>query len=82
MKKLEAEKIENLQKLTEQARSEIATLWNKCFFSADQRQEFTPGLDEHYTETLLEIHEEELAKMHASLLFLCFIFYRHCILRL
>jgi len=64
---LEAEKLENLQKLTEQARSEIATFWDKCFYSAEQRQHFTPAADENYTENLLEIHEEELARLHVSL---------------
>lgn len=66
LEKLEADKLASLQRLTERARSEIAVLWNKCFYSADQRNEFTAATDENYTETLLEIHEEELVKMHVS----------------
>nr|CAB3265130.1 protein regulator of cytokinesis 1 [Phallusia mammillata] len=65
LEKLEAAKLASLQRLTERARSEIAILWDKCFYSAEQRTEFTAATDENYTELLLEMHEEELVKMHA-----------------
>uniref|UniRef100_H2YML3 Protein regulator of cytokinesis 1 n=1 Tax=Ciona savignyi TaxID=51511 RepID=H2YML3_CIOSA len=64
-KKLEAEKLVQLKHLTEKSRSEIAVLWDKCFYSAEQRQRFTQAADENYTVELLDQHEEELVKMHA-----------------
>lgn len=62
---LEELKLASLQKLTERCRSEITALWDKCFYSRDQRHEFSPAYDENYTEELLNEHEEELARMHA-----------------
>ena len=32
----------NMQNVTEAIRSEIAVLWEKCFFSSDQQQAFVP----------------------------------------
>lgn len=31
-----------MQNFTEAIRKEIAVLWDKCFYSADQRQAFVP----------------------------------------
>ncbi|CAK8677002.1 unnamed protein product [Clavelina lepadiformis] len=61
---LEVEKVANLQKLTERARLEISKLWEKCFYSAKQRHNFSFAFDENYTEDLLKKHEQELVKMH------------------
>lgn len=66
LSKLEKLKHANLQKLTEKCRSEIATLWDKCYYSKDQRHAFSPAYDENYTEDLLEAHEQELANIHVN----------------
>lgn len=64
LSRLEEMKLANIQKLTERTRSEIATLWDNCYYSKDQRHAFSPAYDENYTEELLEEHEHELAKLH------------------
>lgn len=63
--KLEELKRASIQKLTERCRSEIATLWEKSYYSKDQRHAFSPAYEESYTEELLNQHEEELARLHA-----------------
>ncbi|XP_039271413.2 protein regulator of cytokinesis 1-like [Styela clava] len=63
--KLEELKRANIQKLTERSRSDIAILWDKCYYSKDQRHAFSPAYEESYTEELLNLHEEELTRLHA-----------------
>ena len=67
--RLEVLKRENLQALTESTRSDIAVLWDKCYFSLQQRHEFTQACDEHYTEKLLAEHENELERLQVTLQF-------------
>uniref|UniRef100_F6VW31 Protein regulator of cytokinesis 1 n=3 Tax=Ciona intestinalis TaxID=7719 RepID=F6VW31_CIOIN len=52
--KLEHEKLIHLKSLTERCRSQIASLWDKCFYSADQRNQFIQAFDENYTVDLLD----------------------------
>lgn len=42
VQRLEELKLLNIHNFTDAIRSEIAVLWEKCFFSRDQRQAFTP----------------------------------------
>ena len=57
----------NLKSLTEATRSDIGILWDKCYYSQEQRQEFTSAFDESYTEDLLTTHENELERLQVSL---------------
>ncbi len=45
VKLLEELKLKNIQNVTEAIRNEIAVLWDKCFYSTDQRQAFVPYYD-------------------------------------
>lgn len=45
VKRLEELKLRNIQDLTKAIRDEITVLWEKCFYSADQRQAFLPYYD-------------------------------------
>lgn len=42
VQRLEELKLLNIRSVTDAIRSEIAALWEKCFFSAEQRQAFAP----------------------------------------
>ena len=42
VQRLEELKLLNIRNVTDAIRSEIAVFWEKCFFSVDQRQVFTP----------------------------------------
>lgn len=42
VQRLEELKLLNIRNFTDAIRSEIAVLWEKCFFSTEQRQSFTP----------------------------------------
>lgn len=68
LRDLEILKQASLQKLTERCRSEIAALWDNCFYSKEQRHLFSPAYDEEYTEELLNQHEEELTRLHVWIL--------------
>uniref|UniRef100_A0A8K9UTJ7 Protein regulator of cytokinesis 1b n=1 Tax=Oncorhynchus mykiss TaxID=8022 RepID=A0A8K9UTJ7_ONCMY len=53
----------NMQNVTEAIRSEIAVLWEKCFFSSDQQQAFVPYYSNDFTEQLLGLHEAEILRL-------------------
>ncbi|KAI4894246.1 hypothetical protein NFI96_030250 [Prochilodus magdalenae] len=57
--RLEELKIKNIRSVIETIRTEIALLWEKCFYSLDQRQAFTPFYSDDFTEDLLAKHEKE-----------------------
>ncbi|XP_074151282.1 protein regulator of cytokinesis 1 isoform X5 [Sminthopsis crassicaudata] len=61
--RLEELKIQNMKKVIEAIRVELAAYWEKCFFSQEQRQAFAPYFDEEYTETLLQLHDVELVQL-------------------
>lgn len=42
VQRLEELKLLNIRSVTDAIRSEIAVLWEKCFFSTEQRHAFTP----------------------------------------
>ncbi|KAI2662434.1 Protein regulator of cytokinesis 1 [Labeo rohita] len=60
VKRLEELKIKNIQNVTEAIRNEIAVFWDKCFYSADQRQAFVPYYDDDFSEELLSLHDAEI----------------------
>lgn len=62
--KLEVEKIAKLKDLVESCREEIANIWDKMYFSQEQRENFIEFYSEEYTEELLTRHEEECAKLN------------------
>ncbi|XP_028257633.1 protein regulator of cytokinesis 1-like isoform X2 [Parambassis ranga] len=63
VQRLEELKLLNIRNVTEAIRSEIAVFWEKCFFSIDQRQAFTPYFSECFTEELLSLHDAEIQRL-------------------
>ncbi|XP_044516081.1 protein regulator of cytokinesis 1-like [Gracilinanus agilis] len=61
--RLEELRIQNLKKVIELIRKELARYWRKCFYSQEQREAFTPYYDEDYTETLLQLHDTEVVQL-------------------
>ncbi|KAM9497181.1 protein regulator of cytokinesis 1a isoform 1-T1 [Clarias gariepinus] len=59
VERLEELKIKNIQSVIESIRAEIEILWEKCFYSLDQRQAFTAYYSDKFTEELLTLHEQE-----------------------
>ncbi|MEE6460342.1 hypothetical protein FKM82_000927 [Ascaphus truei] len=60
---LEELKKTNLKVVFQKTREELQLYWDKCFFSAEQRQEFTPYYEEDVTEGLLCKHDEEVVRL-------------------
>ncbi|XP_050397796.1 protein regulator of cytokinesis 1 isoform X1 [Patella vulgata] len=57
-------KLQNIQRFVEGIRKELTEWWDKCFYSADQREHFEMVFtEEEFTEELLGIHERELEKV-------------------
>ncbi|XP_076863007.1 protein regulator of cytokinesis 1a isoform X2 [Brachyhypopomus gauderio] len=63
VERLEELKMKNIKSVVETLRGEIATLWEKCFYSPEQRQAFAPYHDDTFTEELLEAHEQEQQRL-------------------
>ncbi|XP_022080595.1 protein regulator of cytokinesis 1-like isoform X2 [Acanthaster planci] len=63
--RLEELKMQNLKRVTQASREEIALWWDKCYFSRQQRNEFAGFYDDEFTEELLLQHDEELARVKA-----------------
>ncbi|KPP80111.1 regulator of cytokinesis 1-like, partial [Scleropages formosus] len=61
--RLEELKLRNIQEVIEVIRGEVALYWEKCFFSADQRQAFLPYYDENLTDDLLHLHDAEILRL-------------------
>ncbi|XP_039413400.1 protein regulator of cytokinesis 1 isoform X2 [Corvus cornix cornix] len=61
--RLEELKLQNMKSVIHAIRAELADYWDKCFYSQEQREGFSPFYDEDYTETLLELHDAEVGKM-------------------
>ncbi|XP_061671719.1 protein regulator of cytokinesis 1b isoform X2 [Syngnathoides biaculeatus] len=60
---LEELKLQNIHNVTEAIRSEIAVFWEKCFFSIEQRQAFSPYFSVNFTEDLLRKHDAEIQRL-------------------
>ncbi|XP_017290501.1 protein regulator of cytokinesis 1b isoform X2 [Kryptolebias marmoratus] len=63
VQRLEELKLQNIRNVTDAIRSEIAVFWEKCFFSADQRQAFAPYFSEDFNEELLALHDAEIQRL-------------------
>ncbi|XP_044212420.1 protein regulator of cytokinesis 1b isoform X1 [Thunnus albacares] len=63
VQRLEELKLLNIRNVTDAIRSEIAVFWEKCFFSTDQRQAFSPYFSEDFTEELLGMHDAEIQRL-------------------
>ncbi|XP_053498113.1 protein regulator of cytokinesis 1a isoform X3 [Ictalurus furcatus] len=59
VERLEELKMKNIQGVIESIRAEIEILWEKCFYSPDQRRAFTAFSSDELTEELLTMHEQE-----------------------
>lgn len=59
VQRLEKLKLENIHNVTDAIRSEIAVFWEKCFFSAEQRQVFTPYFSGELTCLILQLSSSE-----------------------
>lgn len=53
----------NIEKFTHNIRKELDELWDKCYYSEEQRNNFIPLHSNEYTEELLEAHEAEANKL-------------------
>ncbi|KAI8513726.1 PREDICTED: protein regulator of cytokinesis 1-like isoform X1 [Branchiostoma belcheri] len=56
-------KLQNIRRYVEGLRAEITQLWNKCYFSQEQRNQFTEFFSDDFTEDLLEIHDQQVARL-------------------
>lgn len=63
IERLEEIKRANIEKFINTLRNELHKLWDRCFYSPDQRNLFSPLHSVDFTETLLEQHEEEAERM-------------------
>ncbi|XP_051956723.1 protein regulator of cytokinesis 1-like [Xyrauchen texanus] len=61
---LEELQMAQLEDVIDKVRQELVVLWEKCMFGPEQRDAFSVHFcDNHYTEELLALHDEELLKM-------------------
>ncbi|KAH9042589.1 microtubule associated protein-domain-containing protein [Lactarius pseudohatsudake] len=56
-------KRERMSAFVENARGEIAKLWDELLIGDEERSDFTPYFDDEHTEELLLIHEEEIRRL-------------------
>ncbi|XP_040825423.1 protein regulator of cytokinesis 1 isoform X5 [Ochotona curzoniae] len=61
--RLEELKMQNMKKMIEATRVELARYWEQCFYSQEQREAFTPYYAEDYTENLLQLHDAEIVRL-------------------
>jgi len=65
--RLEEIKKANIEKFVNNLRNELHSLWDKCFYSPDQRNSFSPLHCIEFTEELLEEHEAEAQRLKVYL---------------
>ncbi|XP_016072619.1 PREDICTED: protein regulator of cytokinesis 1 [Miniopterus natalensis] len=63
VERLEELKLQNMKKVIEAIRVELAKYWDQCFYSQEQRQAFAAYYDENYTESLLQLHDAEVVRL-------------------
>ncbi|KAB0380728.1 hypothetical protein FD755_008512 [Muntiacus reevesi] len=61
--RLEELKMQNMKKVIEAIRVEVAQHWDKCFYSQGQRRAFAACYSEDYTENLLQLHDAEIVRL-------------------
>uniref|UniRef100_H2TY26 Protein regulator of cytokinesis 1a n=1 Tax=Takifugu rubripes TaxID=31033 RepID=H2TY26_TAKRU len=60
LQRLEVLKMNSVKSFIEALRTEVALYWEKCFYSLEQREAFTPYQADDFTEELLNLHEAEV----------------------
>ncbi|XP_026094412.1 protein regulator of cytokinesis 1-like isoform X1 [Carassius auratus] len=63
LQRLEELKNKNIEHVLHTIRSEIAKFWEKCYYSPEQRQAFTPYHSDDLDEEVLREHELELERL-------------------
>lgn len=63
VERLEELKMKNMQNVIEAIRAEVALLWERCYYSSEQRQAFVPYYDDTFTEEILNLHEAEVLNL-------------------
>ncbi|XP_062998826.1 protein regulator of cytokinesis 1 isoform X2 [Elgaria multicarinata webbii] len=61
--RLEELKLQNLRNVVEAIRAELADYWDKCFYGDEQRRAFRPYYQDDFTEQLLQLHDDEIARI-------------------
>lgn len=61
--RLEELKMQNMKKMIEATRVELAQYWEQCFYSQEQRRAFAPYYAEDYTENVLQLHDAEVVRL-------------------
>ena len=61
--RLEEIKKANIEKFVINLRNELHSLWDKCFYSRDQRNNFSPLHCIEFTDELLQEHEDEANRL-------------------
>ncbi|KAI0030908.1 microtubule associated protein-domain-containing protein, partial [Vararia minispora EC-137] len=56
-------KRESMSTFVENARAEIARLWDELMSGLDEREGFPPFFDDEHTEELLALHEDEIRRL-------------------
>lgn len=56
-------KRERMSAFVENARGDIAKLWDELLIGDEERADFTPYFDDEHTEELLVIHEDEIRRL-------------------
>uniref|UniRef100_A0A671M3X7 Protein regulator of cytokinesis 1-like n=1 Tax=Sinocyclocheilus anshuiensis TaxID=1608454 RepID=A0A671M3X7_9TELE len=63
---LEELQMAQLEEVVDKVRQELVVLWDKCMLGSEQREPFSVHFcDDHYTEELLSLHDNELLRMKA-----------------
>ncbi|KAM8938831.1 protein regulator of cytokinesis 1-like [Pelodytes ibericus] len=63
LSRLEELKRTNLKEVILKIREELKMYWDKCFYSTEQRNAFTPYQCDDFNEELLSQHDEEVVQM-------------------
>lgn len=66
LEKLQIEKFAKLKDLVQSCREEIANIWDRMYFSQEQREHFNDFYTEEYSEEMLTSHEEECARLNTN----------------
>lgn len=60
---LEVLKSEKMEQFIQATRQDLVELWDKCYYSQNQRDKFAPFFDTNYNDELLSVHEKEVERL-------------------
>ncbi|XP_075431587.1 protein regulator of cytokinesis 1 isoform X2 [Ascaphus truei] len=63
LSRLQELKLQNIKQIVDVIRTELTSYWEKCFYSTEQREAFSPFSDDGYNEDLLCLHDAEIGRM-------------------